>query len=90
VSGSEDWDCEAYGPDVREGGAVCFISGELGQRVCAHQAECHEVMTAERQRVFRRMSELAASGDPTMAYLEGEFSRPEQILGGGQEPEAGE
>jgi hypothetical protein len=84
------WDCEAYGPDVREIGAVCFVSGELGKRVCGGHAECHQVMAAERRRVFRRISEGAAGGDQTMAFLEGEFSSPEQILGGGQDLEAGE
>jgi hypothetical protein len=85
-----DFDCEAYGPDLAPAGAVCFIGGELGKRVCADPAECHHVMTAERQRVYRAISERAAAGDPTMAYLEGEFARPEQILGGGQDQEAGE
>jgi hypothetical protein len=42
-------------------------------------------MAAERRRVFRRISERAASGDQTMAFLEGEFSSPEQLLGGGQD-----
>jgi len=76
------WHCEAYGPDGARFGALCFAAGD-GERTCADQAECGQVMTAERQRVFRAISERAAAGDPTMAYLEGEFSRPEQILGGG-------
>jgi hypothetical protein len=79
-----DFNCEAYGPGQREAGALCFVSGDLGKRVCASQFECHVVMAAERQRVFRRIRELAAAGDPGMAYLAGEFSRPEQILGGGE------
>lgn len=79
------WHCEAYGPEVAEVGAVCFVSGELGKRVCGHLDECQEVMAAERRRVFRRISELAATGDPAMAFLEEEFTNPEQLLGGGQE-----
>lgn len=30
----------------------------------------------------RRISEMAASGDELGTYLAGEFSRPEQLLGG--------
>lgn len=79
------WDCEAYGPEPAEIGALCFVSGELGKRVCASHAECHQVMTAERRRVFRRINELAAGGAEWAADLEGEFSRPEQLLGGGED-----
>jgi hypothetical protein len=82
------WSCEAYGPEAAGAGALCFAS-EPGTRACATQAACHRVMAAERRRVFRRISEGAASGDQTMAFLEGEFSSPEQILGGGQEPGEG-
>jgi hypothetical protein len=93
VSAAEDaaaWVCEAYGPESVEFGALCFRTGELAKRVCADQAECHQVMAAERRRVFRRISERAAAGDPAMAWLEGEFSSPEQMLGGGQDQEAGQ
>lgn len=81
--GAEDWDCEAYGPEGRGLGALCFVSGALGKRACASPDECHQVMAAERQRVFDRIQEGAAAGDPDMAYLAGEFTSPEQILGGG-------
>ncbi|WP_280486091.1 hypothetical protein [Nocardia cyriacigeorgica] len=37
----------------------------------------------QRQRVFRRMNELAASGSPWAADLAQEFASPERILGGG-------
>jgi hypothetical protein len=77
-----DFDCEAYGPDGATFGALCFVSGETGVRVCADLAECRQVMTAERRRVFRRIHELAAGGDETAAYLAEEFTRPEQLLGG--------
>jgi len=83
-----EWHCAAYGPEGAEFGAICFLSA--GERKCASQAECHRVLAAERQRVFRAISERAADGDPDMAYLEGEFSSPEQLLGGGQEPGEGE
>jgi hypothetical protein len=77
------WDCEAYGPEPAEIGAICFVSGELGKRVCTDAAECHRAMAAERQRVFRRINELAATGNADMAYLAEEFTSPEQLLGGG-------
>ncbi len=80
---SGGWDCEAYGPDGREAGALCFFASELGIRVCDSQERCHRAMLAERQRVFRRISERAAQGDPDMAYLAEVFTGPSQILGGG-------
>jgi hypothetical protein len=79
---NHEWDCEAYGPDLRAVGALCFFARELGERVCASPGECRRVMAAERRRVFRRIHELAAQGDDTAAYLAGEFARPEQLLGG--------
>lgn len=82
---TNDFDCDAYGADGREVGALCFLSGELGKRVCATLDECRQVMSAERQRVFRRIQEGAAAGNPDMAHLAEEFSSPEQILGGGEE-----
>ena len=81
---ADDFDCDAYGPDGREVGALCFLSGELNTRVCASHAECTAAMTAERQRVFQRIQDGAARGDPDMVYLAGEFTSPEQLLGGGQ------
>lgn len=75
-----DWDCEAYGPEAREVGALCFF-----ERECLSQEECGSKMAAERQRVFQRISELSATGDPTWTYLEGKFNRPDQLLGG-EEP----
>jgi hypothetical protein len=76
------WDCSAYGSEGRKFGALCFVSGALGKRVCGSQAACREVMTAARRRVFSRIQEGAAAGDPDMAYLAEEFSGPEQLLGG--------
>lgn len=81
------FDCEAYGPPAAAAGALCFVSGELGKRACADLAECRRVMTAERQRLFRRISEMAAADDETAVYLAGEFSDPEQLLGGSQQDE---
>ena len=81
---ADDFACDAYGPDGREVGALCFLAGKLNTRVCTSHAECAEAMTAERQRVFRRIQDGAARGEPDMAYLAGEFSSPEQLLGGGQ------
>jgi hypothetical protein len=51
------------------------------------------VVAGERRRVFRRINELAASGDEAGGYLAGEFARPEQLLGGFEgddDPEAGQ
>jgi hypothetical protein len=73
------WVCEAYGPDGLEFGAVCFV-GDLNRRVCESAGECHAVMTAERRRVFDRIGELAAEGDPTGVFLAGEFASPDQLL----------
>jgi hypothetical protein len=73
------------GPDGAEFGARCFVSGELGERVCADLGECRRVMAAERRRVFARIQELAAQGDETAAYLAEEFTRPEQLLGGSEQ-----
>lgn len=76
---ADDWDCTAYGPEVRAVGALCFFA-ELNERMCGSLEECRTKMTAERQRVFRRISELSAAGDPAAVHLEGEFSSPDQLL----------
>jgi hypothetical protein len=76
------FNCTAYGPEGRDLGALCFFSGELGSRACADLAECRERMAAERQRVFARIQELAADGDEVGIYLAGEFTSPEDLLGG--------
>jgi hypothetical protein len=78
---ADGWDCEAYGPDGRDVGSLCFIAGE-GSRVCASQAECHQVIAAERQRQVRRINELAAAGDPVWADVADTVTRPRQLLGG--------
>ena len=79
----EHWDCGAYGPEGREFGVRCFFA-EAGERVCASQDECRDAMAAERQRVFHRIQELAAAGDPVGVDLAEAFTDPSQILGGGQ------
>lgn len=76
------WDCEAYGPEGRGFDALCFFA-RPGERSCADPDQCHEKMTAERQRIFDRIMEQAAKGDPTAAYLAREFTDPSQLLGGG-------
>jgi hypothetical protein len=81
VSG-DDWPCEAYGPDGLAVGARCFVAGELGRRVCGSAADCAEVMGAERRRVFRRLQELAAAGDPVAVELAEAFGTPDGLLGG--------
>lgn len=81
------WACEAYGPEGLEVGALCFLSPEPGKRVCGSRDECSQTMAAERGRVFRRINELAAGGDEAAGYLEQQFSRPGQLLGGGEDQE---
>ena len=76
------WACTAYGPEGRAANALCFFAGS-GKRTCASLAECREKMTAERRRVWQRIQDGAARGDPDMVYLAQEFSGPEQLLGGG-------
>ena len=97
VSGSGlTWDCEAYGPEAAEAGALCFVSGALHKRVCADAAECHQTMIRSRQRLFGRISELAAHGDSPYAadyaYLAEVFGTPDQLLGGpgDADPEVGQ
>ena len=79
---SDDFSCEAYGPEAAAAGALCFVAGELGERVCPSLDWCRATMAAERRRLFQRIQELAAEGDETAIYLAGEFTRPEQLLGG--------
>jgi len=78
----DTWDCEAYGPEGTAIGVLCFFS-EHGRK-CRDQEQCHRDMTAERGRVFGRIHQLAATGDPVMKDLAEQFTRPEQLLGGGE------
>jgi hypothetical protein len=82
MSGPDTWDCEAYGPGGTQVKALCFFA-DTGKRLCVSLQECRERMTAERQRVWQRIQDGAARGEPDMAYLAGEFSDPGQLLGGG-------
>ncbi|HWD80118.1 MAG TPA: hypothetical protein VG497_14580 [Kribbella sp.] len=76
---AKGWDCDAYGPDLPPGlGDLCFY--DQIER-CTSEAQCHLRMAGERQRVFRRINELAAAGDPTGEFLAGEFTNPSQLLG---------
>lgn len=80
---STTWDCEAYGPEGKEFGALCFFAGD-NKRTCSTEAVCRDRLAAERQRVFRTIQEHAAAGDATAAFLADEITSPEQILGGGE------
>lgn len=80
-----DFPCEAYGQEGLELGITCFLA--VDARVCESAAVCHTVMTAERQRTWNRISELAAAGHPDMQYLLEEFPTPDGLLGG---PASGE
>jgi hypothetical protein len=80
------WPCEAYGPEGPEFGAVCFI-GDLNRRVCESSAECHATVQRERERVYGRLQELAATGDPGFVALAAEFTSPDQLLNGRRDGE---
>lgn len=81
---ADEWDCEAYGPEGRRLRALCFFA-DAGHRVCESPEDCHEAMTLERQRVFRRINELAAGGSPDFEFLSDEVTTPAQLLDGGQD-----
>lgn len=81
VAVTNEWACDAYGPDGAAIGALCFRSPTTGVRVCESLAECTTFMATERRRVFRRVSELAAAGDPVAEMLDAEFANPDEILG---------
>lgn len=80
------FDCEAYGPEAAEAGALCFVSGALGVRVCLTREICTLTMARSRRRLFQRIQELAADGDETGIYLADQFASPEDLLGGETEP----
>ena len=79
------WDCQAYGRGGEAVGALCFFA-EPGTRSCRTEGECHAHLAAERVRVFDRIGEMAAAGNPVGLYLASEFTAPEQLLGGLQSP----
>jgi hypothetical protein len=86
-NGPGQWDCDAYGPEGTLAGALCFFAGGLGTRVCTSPEECREKMATERQRLWQRIQDRAARGDPDMVHLAAEFTGPEQLLGGEQADE---
>jgi hypothetical protein len=78
-----EWDCEAYGAKGTEIGVLCFVGPDAGrQRRCPSRDACRSVMWVERRRVFAKITELAAAGDELGVILAGEFSSPDQLLGG--------
>lgn len=76
-----DWPCEAYGAGGLEVGARCFVA-DLGDRLCLSRAECGEIVAESRARLFARINELAAQGDPTGIFLAREFPTPQEIFKG--------
>jgi hypothetical protein len=80
-----DWDCEAYGPDGRGVGALCFVA-EPGTRRCGSAGECALVMTGARWQLFTTITARAAAGDETSQYLASVFTSPGQLLGGPMDP----
>lgn len=79
---AEGWPCEAYGVLGLQVGARCFIAAQLHTRDCTGPAECAAIMQDARRKLFRRLQELAATGDPVAVALAAEFSDPSQLLGG--------
>ena len=75
------WDCEAYGPAGKTIDARCFFT-DPGARSCSTQAECRDRMAGERTRIYERIQNLAAAGDPIWQYLAEEITDPQQILSG--------
>ena len=84
MTAGDGFDCEAYGPEGRALGALCFGAPQ-GERTCAGLADCQAVMAAGRRSVYRRIQGLAAAGDPVAEHLAGEFTSPDQLLGGSGE-----
>ena len=82
LAGGAGWDCEVYGPAGRQVGALCFMAGEPGTRSCLSPDYCAAIMAVERRRVFQRIQEQAAAGDPLAIWLAQQFSDPGQLLGG--------
>ena len=81
MSDQQSWDCEAYGPEGRTVGALCFFADEW-ERVCATAADCAAAMHQERRRVHGRFVEMAAAGDPVAQELARTFTDPDHLLGG--------
>ncbi len=82
---AEQWDCPAYGPDGTTHGVLCFFA-DVGKRSCLSESVCHTLLTVQRRRVYQRICELAAAGDPVGEYLAGEFPGPDDLLGGTAPP----
>jgi hypothetical protein len=84
---SRGFACAAYGDDLPDAlGDLCFFEGAIGRK-CWTRGECESRMGEERQRVFQRINELAAKGDPDMAFLADEFSSPDQLLNADESPD---
>lgn len=87
---ASSWPCEAYGQELMDLGYKCFTGEDKGRkRRCASPEECSRVVQASRQQIYRRINELAASGDEAGRYLEGEFTSPDQLFSGGDRPQGG-
>jgi hypothetical protein len=76
--GMRDFQCEAYAPEPIPD---CFFEA---QGRCQNQLHCHARMNQERKRVYRRISELAAAGDQTMAFLLSTINGPDDLLNGSE------
>lgn len=78
---SEDWACSAYGLAGESIGARCFFPRTGEPRTCMSEAECGSRLTSERQRIFRRLNELAAGGkDETFTRVSQEIASPDDLL----------
>ena len=75
----ELWACEAYGRSALQYGMLCFFAA-TDARTCATHAQCHAMMNMERERVWRRLHELAAAGDEDWADVLGDLDGPQDLL----------
>lgn len=75
------WDCEAYGPEGIDVGALCFLA-EQGHRACSSKVECRIVMAGQRQLIFNRIQALAAAGDTAFTRLAREITSPDELFRG--------
>lgn len=81
MSGTTSWTCPAYGPEGVRVGAVCFF-GRPGERSCLSEIQCRLSLSAERDRVWTRINELADAGEQEFVFLRKSIGGPDELLGG--------
>ncbi|MGW4241235.1 hypothetical protein [Nocardia sp. NPDC004722] len=81
-----DWYCQGLGEPPAASGGWCFVAAPY-TRTCADLTECRAAMAGARSASYRRVSELAAAGDPDWAAVARQLARPDQFHGG---PDSGD